>query len=304
MQGLVREEIFTTIKKKRFVILTVLLFIGFVAAVIVTKNKYLNDLTYLFKVRKFIFLLFNPIMGSTLLFSVHRRKYTRTSILQAQDHGVKRGRAVLSRVWAGTVLLFFGYLLMAVFAVLMSFILGAHITFDQFVQLMTEIMCNWLAAVTTYIVCLFWQYLFAFPLIPIALYIALMFVGPWIFYDIENYANIAFRIVSFISAKCNMDIFYTSILLNNPQWYCLLVCLAHIVPAILFTMLVFKIKKLKDKKKKKKKCKKGEESEEDTAAEGDADVSAETAAGVTSGSAADPDVSAETAAASSEGGLT
>ena len=266
MQGLVREEIFTTIKKKRFVILTVLLFAGFVAAVIVTKNKYMNDLTYLFKVRKYIFLLFNPLMGSILLFSVHRRKYTRTSILQSQDHGVKRGRAVLSRVWAGTVILFLGYLLLAVFAVLLSFILGAHITFDQFVQLMTEIMCNFLAAVTTYIVCLFWQYLFAFPLIPIALYITLIFVGPWIFYDIDDYANSAFRIVSFISAKCNMDIFYTSILFNNPQWYCLLVMLGHIVIALLFTMLVFKIKKLRDKKKKRKKGKKGEEPESDESA--------------------------------------
>ena len=290
MQGFVKEEIFTTIKKKRFVILTVLLYIGFIAAVIVTKNKYLNDLTYLFKVRKYIFLLFNPLMGSILLFSVHRRKYTRTSILQAQDHGVKKGRAVLLRVWAGTVILFLGYLLLAVFAVLLSFILGAHITFDQFVQLMTEIMCNFLAAVTTYIVCLFWQYLFAFPLIPISVYITFMFVGPWIFYDLDNYANIAFRIVSFISPKCNMDIFYTSILFNNPQWYCLLVCLAHIVPALLFSMLVFKIKKIRDKKKKRRKGKKGKKGEEP-----ESDESAAAAAGT--------DESAAAAASAEEGEL-
>lgn len=263
MQGLVKEEIFTTIKKKRFVLLTALLFIGIIAAEIATKNRLMNDLTFLFKIRKYIFLLFNPLMGSILLFSVHRRKNTRTSILQAQDHGVKRGRAVLSRVWAGTVILFFSYLILAVVVVLLSFIMGAHLTADQFVQLLLEIMCNWLAAVTTYIVCLFWQYLFAFPLIPIALYITFIFVGPWIFYDAENYANIAFRIVSFISAKCNMDVFYTSLLFNNPQWYCLLVLLGHIVAALLFTMLVFKLKKLKDKKKKKK-GRKGE-AEEDTA---------------------------------------
>ena len=302
MQGLVKEEIFTTIKKKRFIILTALLVIGAVTAEIATKNRYMNDLTFLFKIRKFIMLIFNPMIGSILLFAVHRRKYTRTSILQAQDHGVKRGRAVLARAWAGTVILFFSYLILAVIVILMSFIFGANITFDQFVQLMTEILTNWLAAVTAYIMCLFWQYLFAFPLIPIALYLALMLVGPWVFFDCDNYANIAYFIVSFISPKCNMDIFYTSILFSNPQWYCLLVCLGHIVIALLFSMLVFKLKKLKEKKKKRKKGKKGEEPEEEAAEAGD-DVSAETASGA-SGADADTDVSAETASASSEGGLT
>jgi len=75
---------------------------------------------------------------------------------------------------------------------------------------------------------------------------------PWFFVAIESYSNILFRVGAFISPKCGMDVFFTSVILANPQWLYLLACIGHIVLAVLLSMLVFKFKKKERKKRKKK----------------------------------------------------
>ena len=54
-------------------------------------------------------------------------------------------------------------------------------------------------------------------------------------------------------AKCDTDLFYSSVLCSNPEYKYLLICLAHIVVTLLLTMLVFRFKKIKAKGKKRKK---------------------------------------------------
>ena len=257
MIELTKEEFLTTIKKKRFIVLMPLLFIGAIIAVVMQKNDYLNDLTFIFRMQKYMNLVFNPLAGSILLITVHRKKYTRNSIIQAEEHNVKRSVAVLSRHLAGSLILICLYFLMAALALLLSVIFGTKCSALQLQQLATYIFLDCFAAVTTYVGVLFWQYLFAFPVVPILVYVAAMFVSP-LFFDLLGYSNVIFKVCSYVFPKNMTDIMYTGILMNNFSWVPLIVMISHIVLPPIFTILVFKLKK-KDKKKKKKK---GEEEEQ------------------------------------------
>ena len=104
MSGLLKEEILTTIKKKRFIILMPLLYIAAVVSAVTLKNDHFNDLTFIFRMQQFMTLVFSPLAGSLLLFTVHRRKYTKNSIIQAEEHGAKRSAAVLARALAGCII--------------------------------------------------------------------------------------------------------------------------------------------------------------------------------------------------------
>ena len=63
MTGLIKEEILTTIKKKRFIALALIAFIGAIVSAILTKNDYWNDLTYYFSVKDYMFMVFNPLIS-------------------------------------------------------------------------------------------------------------------------------------------------------------------------------------------------------------------------------------------------
>ena len=61
MSGLLKEEILTTIKKKRFIILMPLLYIGAVVAAVMLKGRHFNDLTYIFGMQKYVSMVFSPL---------------------------------------------------------------------------------------------------------------------------------------------------------------------------------------------------------------------------------------------------
>ncbi len=254
MVEIIREEFNTTIRKKRFIVLTALLFIAAVAAVVATKMSLMNDLTYMLKVRKFLLLLFNPIMGLILLLSVHRKKYTRSSIIQAEEKGVKRSTLVIGRTLAGALILFCFYALMFVLTVLLGLVLGARLSIVQTGELLLRFGTDLIAAVTMYVLCMFFQYLFAFPAVPMLLYLILMLAAPAFFeLYLGYYTNPVYKYVTWVSSKCSMDVFYTTALLSRPQWSSILICFIHIAIFLPLTLLVFKLKKKEKKKKKKKK---------------------------------------------------
>ena len=258
MFGIIKEEILTTIRKKRFILLMPLVYIGAVVVTVITKNKHWNDMTFFLTMLDYIFRFFNTSVGLILIFSVYRRKYTRSSIEQVEEHGVKRNTGVAARAFAGTIILMFCYAFMALFIILLGLVFGAHCSGYQIYELVMRLAADCIAAVTIYIGTLFWLYLFAFPIVPMIVYFISVFALPWIFTIEEHYSNIYFRVASFISAKCGMDVFFTSVILSKPQWLYILSFIGHIVLTLLLTMLVFKFKKKERKKKKKK----GEQEEE------------------------------------------
>ena len=252
MSGLLKEEILTTIKKKRFIILMPILFILVIVAGVMLKNQHFNDLTFLFRMKKFVNLIFTPASGVLLLFTVHRRKYTKNSIIQAEDHGAKRSTAVLARALAGSIILIALHALIFLLIILLGLILGAGNSADQIGQFAVLVLMNALAAAVTYVGVLFWEYLFAFPLVSMLVYIAATLAAPYVYFAVDHYANDYYMYCSFAFPKLMTDIIYTRFVFHNPPVLAFFILLAQAVVPLLLTMLVFKFKKKERKKRKKK----------------------------------------------------
>ena len=245
MTGLIKEEILSVIKKIRFIVLTAAAFIGLIVMAVITKNKYWNDLTYFFAVQRYISYVFTPLIGLGLILSMYRKKYTRTSILQAEDHGMGRAACVISRFISGTVILVAGYVVMALFVILIGFVLGAHNTGVQIWQFVLRLATDCIASIAVYSASLFWLYLFAFPVVPVLVYGVLMIAVPQIAGYLKLYDTSLFRIVGFFIPKLTGDMAYADLVYANPGIVTAGVFLLQMIIPLLFTMLIFKLKKLK-----------------------------------------------------------
>ena len=252
MSGLLKEEILTTIKKKRFIILMPVLYILVIVAGVMLKNGHFNDLTFLFRMQKFVNMVFTPASGVLLLFTVHRRKYTKNSIIQAEDHGAKRSTAVLARALAGSIILIALHALIFLFIIVLGLILGAGNTGAQIGQFAVLVLMNALAAAVTYVGVLFWEYLFAFPLVSMLVYLAATLVAPYVYSAIDHYANSYYKYCTYAFPKLLTDVIYTRFAFHNPPVLAFFILLAQAVVPLLLTMLVFKFKKKERKKRKKK----------------------------------------------------
>ena len=253
MSGLIKEEILSVIKKKRFIILTVLAYIGVIITTVMTKNKMWNDLTYYFAIQEYLDYVFAPSIAGILIISVYRKKYTKNSIMQVEEHGVKRSAGVLGRFISGSVILAVCYLIMMILVFGMSFAFGANNTAAQLGELAIKMAFDCLACIAAYAISLFWLYLFAFPIAPVLAVLLLMFAVPYVCSYMGLYGLSYYQIAGFFVPKIAGDIAFTDMVYSNPQIKTVLAFLAMIVIPFLFSMLVFKLKKIKPKKKKKSK---------------------------------------------------
>jgi hypothetical protein len=245
MTGMIKEEILSVLKKIRFIVLTAAAFIGLIVMAVITKNKYWNDLTYFFAVQRYVSYVFTPVIGLGLILSMYRKKYTRTSILQAEDHGLGRSLCVISRFLSGTVILIAAYAVMALFIILLGFVLGAHSTGVQIWQFVLRLATDCVASIAVYSASLFWLYLFAFPVVPVLVNGLLMIAIPQIAAYMNIYDTNLYRIGGFIFPKLTGDMAYADLVYANPGLLSAGVFLLQMIIPLLFTMLIFKLKKLK-----------------------------------------------------------
>ncbi|MBR2549193.1 MAG: hypothetical protein IKE92_04135 [Clostridiales bacterium] len=259
MTGLIKEDLLSIIKKKRFIILTALAYIGLIIFMIGEKSEYFNDLTFFFAVNKYIFYVFDPLIGITLIISVYRKKFTKNSILQVEAHNAKRAEGVISRIISGSVILIACYLIMALLVIILGLILGAHINAGQTGLLMLRLAVDCLAGVAVYITALFWLYLFAFPIVPVLVYGIEMLALPACFLGSDAVLSDIFKYLSWFFVKLNTDYIYTNLLFSDLHIIAVFIFLLQVVIPLLFTLLVFKLKKIRPDKVKKKKVKTGEQ---------------------------------------------
>ena len=66
MTGMIKEDLLSIVKKKRFIILTALAYVGLIIFMICEKSEYFNDLTFFFAVNKYIFYVFDPLIGKVI----------------------------------------------------------------------------------------------------------------------------------------------------------------------------------------------------------------------------------------------
>ena len=254
MTKLIIEDIKEIVKKKRFIIMMAIAYIGLLVATIYTKVKFWNDVTYTFSVHSYMYAWFNLVVGIALIISIYRLKFTKNSILLVEKFECKRFQGVLSKTIASAIILLGAYIILAVLTILLGILLGAHCSFDQTVTTLLKMCTDYFAILATLAYCYFFLYLFAFPVVPVILYVLLMAVvsGVLRFYDF--YADVVPRTMSFFIPKLNADIVYTGLILYNPNFALMALFIAHLAIPTLLSMLVFKLKRVKDKKKGKKKA--------------------------------------------------
>lgn len=249
MSELIKEDVLSVIKKKRFIVLMALAFIGAVADTIIAKSAFWNDLIYLFAMQKYVLYFFNPIAGLALIISVYRKKFTRNSILQVEEKNLKRPIGVISRLVSGALILAASYLLFAVFTIIMGFIFGAHMTAADTGILLLRLLMDCLANIAVYSLSLFFLYLFAFPIVPVFFELLFMLGVPAFFVYLRSSSNIVFKTAVWFVPKTNTDSGYTNLLLSNPDLKNAGIYLIHLSLPFLLTLMVFRLKKLKPLKK-------------------------------------------------------
>lgn len=253
MSELFKEDLLSIVRKKRFIVLAALAFIGVIAATIVTRNGQWNDLTYFLMIQKYINFVFGPVIGIALIISVYRRKYTKNSILQVEEKGAKRPLGVISKALAGSFIIVCSYACLALIVILLGFVLGAHNSGAQIGHLLLRVLIDCFASIATYMTALFWLYVFAFPIVPVIMVIIEAFAVPYAFYSLDIYASPAYKIATYLAVKANTDSIYTNLVLKDVHIANIGIYVLHLIIPFLFAMLVFKLKKIKQKKNKKNK---------------------------------------------------
>ena len=252
MNEIIKEEIFYTVKKKRFIVLAALAILGIPVITLMTKNNYWNDLTYYLAIQKYLFYVFGPAVGTALIISVYRKKYTRNSIIQVEEFKVKRPVGVLARVISGAIILAVCYAVAMLVVLLLGLIFGANLSIVQTGELALRMAMDCLGCIVTYSAALFWLFLFAFPIVSVLVYLVLMIAVPYVYQFFNLYVYGYYKYVCYFVPKALTDHIYSNLVLKNMNWLNALILLLQIAVYYLLTILVFKFKK-KDKKKRKKK---------------------------------------------------
>lgn len=246
MSGLIKEELLGTIKKKRFIILTALTLIGVVITLIDARSGVWNDLTYLFAMQGYLSKVFIHAVTVTVILSVYRRKYTRSSILQTEARNQKRSSGVLARAIAGYVLIIACFLIYALLFVLLGLISGAHNPAAQTGQFMIYLSLYCLACLAAYSIALFWLYLTAFPAVPVIVYLISMAAVPVLFASTGLYKTNFMLPACFVIPALAADNEITHLMYSDPNAACFIALVLQIIIPLLLAIFVFKLKKLKE----------------------------------------------------------
>ena len=250
MIGLIKADLTDIIKKKRFMILMALAFLGALIMTIVVKVKLWNDQTFFFGMERYIFYGFNLAIGIILLISVYHRKFIRYSIQMVEEREQKRFCGVLSRFLSGILILMAGYVLMTLFMLLLGVIFGAGCSSEEISALILRMSLDCLAAMASYSMALFFLYLIPFPFVPVLIYGALMFIAPYILRIPNVYPSGLYRMAGLLTPKVGANVAYTRIRLSGPFFEFIATVLIYLLVSLLLSILVFHFKKRKAAKKK------------------------------------------------------
>ena len=245
MTGLIKADLTDIIKKKRFMILMALAFLGALIMTIVVKVKLWNDQTFFFGMERYIFYGFNLAIGIILLISVYHRKFIRYSIQMVEERGQKRFCGVLSRFLSGILILMAGYVLMTLFMLLLGVIFGAGCSSEEISALILRMSLDCLAAMASYSLALFFLYLIPFPFVPVLIYGALMFIAPYILRIPNVYPSGLYRMAGLLTPKVGANVAYTRIRLSGPFFEFIATVLIYLLVSLLLSILVFHFKKRK-----------------------------------------------------------
>ena len=248
MFELIKEDLFTIIKKKRFIVMTAILFVAAVGFGIYTKIHYMNNVMFLVDMRSFLKYVFDPVMGIALIISVYHVKYTKFCIEQVEEKGLKRYANIVSKFVSGSVIIICVYALLCILMLFLGLVLGAHLTGYDTETLVLMLFWDCIGAIGLYALALFFLTLFAFPVFPAILYTAISIAAPIVLGRISWMDEI--RSVRFITAKCLSEVLFTGAVFGDVSVVLVIALIVETAIPLLFSLLVFKLKKIRVKKSK------------------------------------------------------
>lgn len=243
MIELLKEDLLGIIKKKRFIIMTALLFLGAVVAAVYTKTQFFNDMTFFLEMKDYVKFVFGVGMGIILIISVYHLKYTEFCIGQVEEKGLKRSANVCSKFLSGCIILICAYALIGLLILLLGMILGAHLSSYETQEFIKLVFWDLVAAVGTYSLALFFLYLFAFPVFPAIVYAVITAAAP--FAASLCSSQTFFRLVRFAAAKLTAEVVYTRDVFRVSVFPFIPVLIIQTAIPFFLSMLVFKMKKRK-----------------------------------------------------------
>ena len=242
MKSLLTYEIKRIRTLERFwgaLILTMLAALGFV---IYTKATFFNGYMFTIRTMQFQLYAFNIIAGVSALLCMHTSVFTKKSIDLAKEHKVKSGTLVFMKWLAGALQIAFMYAVTLIFLLLLGLAFGAHNTAFQVKAIALSYFTGMLAAIGTYTLAMFFQFLTAFPVLPIIIYVLLMGAAPIV---LKAYGWPGFPGLLYSEARSA----YSLILLGSPNINFLIALFFYTVPALLLSIPVFVLKKKRLMKK-------------------------------------------------------
>ena len=249
MSKIILDEIKHIIRKKRFIILAALLFLGMIVWAVLIKMDFLNDYMYTIKMQKFLRVFFNPATGLILLFAQYRRRFTKTLVAETEERNVGSTKLVIGKWCAGVILLFAFYLVAYLLILLMSLILGAHCAGDQIRALTLSTFFGWILAVGSYGIALIFLFLIPFFLPAWIFYGFFAGVAPIILFNLDIPGYPLIKLLNKFLISAYTDAGYTAGVLGQTRWGYLLVLLIYTAICFGLSILFFHLKKRRIQRK-------------------------------------------------------
>ena len=252
MGKLISYEIKHITHKKRFIILSVLLFLGLIGWAVYVKMDFLNHFTYATNMQEYLRVIFNPGVGCIVLFAQYRRRFIRTLMSEAEEQGIGYKKLVISKWCAATILFVAFYLVALVLILLLSLILGAHCNGTELWALTLSTIFGCVLAVGAYSIALFVLFLIPTFLPSWIFYLAIAAVVPIIMFNQYAFGDPRVKMFSPFFISRYTDEAYTAGVLGQARLGFLLILLIYIIISFGLSILFFYLKRKRINKKNKK----------------------------------------------------
>ena len=246
---MIKDEIIHIIRKKRFIILSALLFLGMIIWAIMVKTDFFNDHMYTIKMQQFIRIIFNPTVGCVLLFAQYRRKFTKTLVEETEERKVGSTKLVIEKWCAGVMLLFAFYLIAYLMILLISLILGAHCTGAQIQALTLYLLFGWILAVGSYGIAMILMFLIPFILPAWIFYGFFAGAAPIVLYNLDAPGFPLIKLIDRFLLSYYTEAGYTAGTFGQSRWSFLLVLLIYTAVSFGLSILFFHLKKRRIQRK-------------------------------------------------------
>ncbi|MCR5847755.1 MAG: hypothetical protein K6G75_06510 [Lachnospiraceae bacterium] len=236
MTKVLSNEIKRFLSLKRFWIPTCLSLITFLVIIVVSSRSFFNDLLYTETVLTYEVYFYSFMVGLIIFICLYRKNFIKKLSESADEYNVKISTAVLCEWITGVCAIMVLYGIMIVLALLFGFVFGLNISALLVKAVILTSVMDMIAVTACYSVSLIFLFITPFPVLPIFVYSALAWIYP-VCLDIFGKNGIRLHIYTDTREA------FSAFMMHGTDWKFVPVFILYVIPSLLLSMLVFKIKK-------------------------------------------------------------